>query len=405
MPELPGPRPPRPDHFPLFDALRGLAAIAVLTYHGVYLPALYNGIDGPWWWRYVMHLDVAVPIFLGISGFLLYRPFVAARLRGKPVPSLRLYGIRRVLRIVPGYWFALTVLTLWFWWQPPGFSEVRSPTGILRFYGFAQIYDADTAIAGIGQAWTLGVEVLFYLALPAWVLLMRRFRPSLRSELVGLAGLIAASIAWKVLVLSHVDPATRAALPYLLPLPTWVDLLAVGMLLAVLSVYVADQRPAWRWVAVVEQRPWVPWAVGLAFWLGACWLAGPDGSVYDRLTDRMYLERHLFYGAFVACLLAPAVFGDPAVGWVRRFLAWRPFAYIGTISFSFYLFHYDVLHQMQHTWGRAPERAWELLPWWVVAMAGSILLGTLGYRLVELPAMRLGHRRAARRRDAVAAIH
>src|SRR4051794_12627035 len=254
-------RPPRADHFPLFDALRGLAAIAVVTYHGVYLPALYNGIGGASWWRYVMHLDVAVPVFLGISGFLLYRPFVAARFAERPVPALHPYGLRRLLRIVPGYWFALTVLTLWFWWQPPGFSEVRADP--LPFYGFAQIYDARTAIAGIGQAWTLGVEVVFYAALPLWVLLMRRWKPSLRSEAIGIAVLISLSIAWKVAVLTHVDPATRAALPWLLPMPAWMDHLALGMLLAVLSVW----RPGWRAIA---DHPARMWSLALAFWLGAC---------------------------------------------------------------------------------------------------------------------------------------
>jgi peptidoglycan/LPS O-acetylase OafA/YrhL len=400
MPDLPG-RPPRPDHFPLFGALRGLAAIAVLTYHGVYLPALYNGIGGPGWWRYVMHLDVAVPVFLGISGFLLYRPFVAARRRDEPAPSLSTYGVRRVLRIVPGYWFALTVLALWFWWQPPGFSEVRSPEGILRFYGFGQTYSARTAIAGIGQAWTLCVEMVFYLALPAWVLLMQRLRPSPRAEALGIAGLIAASIAWKLLVLSLLDPATPAALPYLLAMPTWLDLLALGMLLALLSVRVADERPSWPWVSVIERRPGIAWGLALAFWLGACWLAGPDGSFHDRLTGRIYLERHLFYCGVVVCLLAPAVFGDPSVGRVRRLLAWRPLVYAGTISFSFYLFHYAVLHQMQHSWGRAPERGWELIPWWIVAVAGTTVVATIAYRLVERPAMRAGRR--LRRRRAVAA--
>jgi peptidoglycan/LPS O-acetylase OafA/YrhL len=125
--------------------------------------------------------------------------------------------------------------------------------------------------------------------------------------------------------------------------------------------------------------------------------------VHDRLTDRIYLERHLFYGAFVCCLLAPAVFGDPYAGRVRALLRWKPLAYVGTISFSFYLFHYAVLHQMQHTWGRAPEHGWELVPWWIVAMAGSVLLGTIGYRLVELPFMALTRRRRGRPEPAVAA--
>ena len=77
----------RAENFPLFDALRGLAALFVLTYHGLYQPSTYANV-GDWYWRYAIHLDIAVPIFLGISGFLLYRPFAAARLRGKPVPRL-----------------------------------------------------------------------------------------------------------------------------------------------------------------------------------------------------------------------------------------------------------------------------------------------------------------------------
>lgn len=379
----------RREHFPLFEALRGIAALAVVTYHAVYLPALYQGIGGGWWWRYVMHLDVAVPIFLGISGFLLYRPFVAARLRDEPMPRIAAYGWRRFLRIVPGYWFALTVLTLWFWWQPPGFEEVRSLGGVLRFYGFAQLYSSDTAIAGIGQAWTLGVEVVFYALLPLWALLMRRLRPSLRSELVGLACVIAGSLAWKAAILTQVDYEPRS-LNVILPVPTWLDLLGLGMLLAVLSVHVQQARPDWGWLRRVEARPAIAWAAALAFWLGACWLGGPSGEADDPVTDRIYLVRHVFYGLFVVCLLAPAVFGDPAAGGVRRVLRWRPFAYVGTISFSFYLFHYAVLDQMAHSFGGGPGSYAGLALWWLLAIAGSLVLGTIGYRLVELPFMRLG---------------
>ena len=40
------------------------------------------------------------------------------------------------------------------------------------FYGFAQVYRDSTAGQGLGQAWTLCVEVLFYAFLPLWALLL-----------------------------------------------------------------------------------------------------------------------------------------------------------------------------------------------------------------------------------------
>ena len=63
---------------------------------------------------------------------------MAARARNETV-SFAAYGWRRALRIVPGYWVALTVVALWF-----GISEVGSDP--LRYFGFAQVYSASTAL-------------------------------------------------------------------------------------------------------------------------------------------------------------------------------------------------------------------------------------------------------------------
>ena len=368
----------RAEHFPLFDALRGLAALFVVTYHGLYQPATYERV-GEWWWRYAIHLDVAVPIFLGISGFLLYRPFVAARLRGTRAPSLRRYGIRRALRLVPGYWFALTVLALYFAAFPPGFEEVRSWDGLWRYYGFLQVYDADTAIKGIGQAWTLNVEVVFYVALPLWVLAARRF--SFRTELVGLAALALASMAWKAWVLSRVDPATQASLNDLLPMPTWIDHFAAGMAVAAITV----RHPGG------PRRLWPFWAGAVVLWLAASWVAGPDGSPEDPVTDGTYFWRHLFYLGTVLCLLVCAAYGRGGL------LTWRPLAYVGVVSFSLYLFHIGFLRQQARWWGGPPEGTGGWIAWWAVLLAGSLVLGSIGYWLVERPFMR---RAASRRRRA-----
>lgn len=378
----------RAENFPLFDALRGLGAIAVVFYHGVYQPLSYLGI-GDWWWRYAIHLDVVVPMFIAISGFLLYRPFVAARLRGQPMPRLAAFGWRRFLRLVPGYWFALTVLALWFWANPPGLEEVRSLQGIVTFYGFLQIYDADTAIMGIGQAWTLGVEVVFYAALPLWIVLMHRLRCSLRTELLGLATLAVVSIAWKALVLSMVDPSSPDSLSAILPAPTWLDLFVVGMVLAVISV-VRPQAPRGLFLA---------WPVCLVFWLAACWIAGPDGSAQDPVTDRIYLVRHVLYLGVVFFLLVPAVWGTPGRGVAGRVLAWRPVAFVGLVSFSMYLLHFAWVREQTRWWGATPSSDGEWVLWFLSLVAGSIALGTVGYYLVERPFMKLKRMVPARRPD------
>ena len=370
--------PTRAEHFPLFDVLRGLAALFVVTYHGLYQPATYAGV-GEWWWRYAIHLDIAVPIFLGISGFLLYRPFVAARLRGRPQPSLGRYGMRRVLRIVPGYWFALTALALYFLAVPPGFEEVRSWDGLWRYYGFLQVYDADTAIKGIGQAWTLNVEVVFYLALPLWILLARRF--SFRAEIAGLVVLALASMAWKAWVLTGVDPASPESLDEILPMPTWIDHFAVGMAVAAISVRHPDGlRRLWPW-----------WLAALVAWIGVCWAAGPDGSPQDPVTDSVYLWRHAGYTVVVFLLVLPTAYARS----VHRLA--KPVAYVGMISFSLYLFHIGFLRQQARWWDGAPQGIDGWAAWMAVLLAGSVVLGSIGYWLVERPFMRLG---ASRRRRA-----
>jgi peptidoglycan/LPS O-acetylase OafA/YrhL len=69
---------PRRVFFPCFDGYRALAAGAVLLLHvGVASGFVFRNEDIG---QYVFRLDVGVAVFFLISGFLLYRPFVAAHL-------------------------------------------------------------------------------------------------------------------------------------------------------------------------------------------------------------------------------------------------------------------------------------------------------------------------------------
>ena len=167
--------------FGLLDPVRAIAALMVVATHVASWAGLTRtpGVVAAIGAR----LDVGVTVFFVLSGFLLYRPFVRARLLGRTAPSAGAYAWRRVLRIVPAYWVALALSALVL-----GMAEVwRSP---LTYFGFAQIY-GDGVLGGLPQAWTLCVEVTFYVFLPVWALALRRLHGGARTELLGLLALAA----------------------------------------------------------------------------------------------------------------------------------------------------------------------------------------------------------------------
>jgi len=84
------------------------------------------------------------------------------RISPPPFPNTRKFWERRLLRIVPAYWLALTVLTYVFRIVSigPGWQ------GVVTHYLFLQIYFPTAIFFGITQAWSLCTEMSFYLVLP-----------------------------------------------------------------------------------------------------------------------------------------------------------------------------------------------------------------------------------------------
>ena len=248
-------------HLRSVDSLRAVAALLIVAYHVAFvLGALGGEGSGAW----LAQLQVGVPLFFAISGFLLYRPWVKAKLAGAPAPETRVYALRRALRILPAYWVALVIISLVL-----GRDGVFAWPGGLVYGVLGQAYDAGRFTGGIGQAWTLTVEVAFYVALPFLALLARRL-PGLRGEVLLLCGLVALSLAWRVAVVTAVEPTDSAYFPLLVALPAELDYFAAGMALAVLSLATPDVRaPAWA-----------AWATAFAaFALLALWTPDPTPSV------------------------------------------------------------------------------------------------------------------------------
>src|SRR5207248_2134572 len=142
-------------HFDLFDSLRAIAVLCVVGTH--VLVSSGRVAVGSKVWEAGFRLNVGVTIFFVISGFLLYRPFVAARYAGRGLPAIPVYAGRRILRIVPAYWLALTVLALW-----PGLKGVLDGHSFWVYYGFLQIYGLGPHNGGNYIVWSLCIEMAFY---------------------------------------------------------------------------------------------------------------------------------------------------------------------------------------------------------------------------------------------------
>ncbi len=276
----------RATRFPLFDSLRAIAALTIFGTHAYF--SLRNNADTPLR-PYAARLDVGVYIFLVISGFLLYRPFVRARMRKTAAPATKAYAWRRLLRIGPAYWVALTVVALWFGW-----SYVFEPGNAVWFYPFGQAYRPGLAIAGLTQAWSLTVEAAFYVMLPLWALAMRALparseRGVLRSELGGLALLVVMGIGFTTLAAATGITAGRLDIvPLHLILPSYLHVFAAGMLLAVLSIWY-EERDLPSAIRPLDRFPGIAWAVALlAFWIVSTKI-GIDGSNGERQSTAQWV--------------------------------------------------------------------------------------------------------------------
>jgi peptidoglycan/LPS O-acetylase OafA/YrhL len=378
----------RSRRFPLVHSMRGLAAISVLLYHALFKAYLIFRPDNPLT-PYAAHLDIGVSLFFLISGFVLYRPMVAGRLAGEPPIDADAYGRRRIRRILPGYWVALVVAGL-AGASYAGYPEIFSAQGIPAYFGFLQIYSPDTAGGGINVAWTLCVEVTFYAFLPLWALAVRRIARNggLRSELVALGCLFAASFAWQLFAVhsTNVNMFGLSAARWIEPLPNFLDQFAAGMALAVASVHF-DRRGATRIVRLVHRRPVVCWLMAaIAYWALSTRL-GLVASARDNLTPFRYLARHELNTVVALALLVPAVFaGSGHGGLARRVLRLPAFAFLGTVSYGIYLYHVPVLMRLAKWWG-VPQTPASLALWLSVVAAAVLVFAALSWRYVERPMM------------------
>jgi peptidoglycan/LPS O-acetylase OafA/YrhL len=158
------------NYIPEIDGLRFVAIFWVVAW--MHLPTmlnehLFNGqlLQNMYAKSVVLEGGQGVPLFFMISGFILSLPFIKQRLQQGKQVSLKQYYLRRLTRLEPPYLVALLIAFLLIVFADgKSFSDYLPHLGASSVYMHNIVYNSSSAVLGV--AWSLEVEVQFYVLAP-----------------------------------------------------------------------------------------------------------------------------------------------------------------------------------------------------------------------------------------------
>ena len=385
-PRTPGPvravRPPAGAKgvVPALEGIRGLAAVGVLTTHVAFVTRSSTGSPIK---RLFGRLDLAVAVFFAKSGFLLWRAHADHARRDRPGTArpTREYLRSRLVRIMPAY--AVLVAAAMLLLEQ---NHVNGPASWIANLTLTQIYTSNFLVAGLTHAWSLAVEMAYYLAFPLLWTALRGLRGDAAKWRIpaiaafGASGLVFPVIPWHALGLLPIDVNVQ-----ILP-PSFTAWFAAGMLLAevvtappgTLVRACRDRLARWGW--------WIAGGAALVVTTVPAWFS--EGFVHPGPLE--FAARTGLAGTMAFLVLAPVVLAPEGT----RFpvLESAPLQKVGTWSYGIFLWHQLVLHAA-FPLTRTPLWAPRMAVIWPVTVAGSLAAGAASHRFLEEPARRALERR------------
>ncbi len=268
---------------------------------------------------------VGVDLFFVLSGYLITRGLVAPSTRPTG-ERLKLFWIRRFLRIFPLYYAVIlvgTVVALATHGRPPEVSYW------LYVQNYALAFDPDPE-RWTSHLWSLAIEEQFYFIWPLIALLVPR--KSLLSLTVALLALGIVGRAGLVFGTHHWDVMTTAKLAYRAT-PTRMDGLLLGAAIATMG-----HEPE-AWLSQTWQRIRRPLLV-----LSAVALVGLIAITKGFLNEdrRVIVLGYPVIAIFFACIVSLGVDGE-LPGGVTRFFESKPLVACGRVSYGMYMFHWPLV--------------------------------------------------------------
>lgn len=339
-----------------FDGLRAVAVTGVFLEHHVIHGMGLGGL-GVW-------------LFFALSGYLIIRILHNQRLQvekgGSTVGAeLVRFWRRRALRIFPLYYLVLGVIAVWLLSRGERFSD----TGLLWYIAYLSnflISFGNQNWSDYSHLWSLSVEQQFYtLAAPALLLVAIALHARLLWLVLGFACL---SLLLQSLLMDDATPIS------LMPMQNF-GLMAIGGLIALEGHHLKWSPRAWNMMLLVA----------LACGVLVLAMTRYGNNALPAFAAAKYLPAYIF---------AFGVIGFVSLNqrhWIASLLSLRWIAYLGTISYGFYVFHYFApSHAVLSRLIPLPELPQAVLNnWFVVQYALTLAVSAASWHLLEKPLLQL----------------
>ncbi|EPV2397079.1 acyltransferase family protein [Staphylococcus pseudintermedius] len=350
-------KPINPRYMPGLDGVRAVAVIAIIIYHlnPQWLSGGFLGVD----------------TFFVISGYLI-TSLLLTEYHNTGKIELMSFWLRRVKRLIPAVLFlVMGVIVLSLIFMPTEIQKVRADSIAAIFYVSNWWYIMQNvdyfeqfAVQPLKHLWSLAIEEQFYLVFPIVLLSLLSFIRRLKSiRIIFLILLVISMIAMMVLYV----PNENVARVYF-GTDTRIQTLLMGVLLALVW-------PPFQLKAKVnrQMRTMIDTAgvVGLAILFICFKLVSETNSI-------------LYYGGFflisTVTLLVIASSVHPS-GYFAKFLGNKVFTFIGSRSYSLYLWHYPIIVLIHHQFvqGQIPPLVY------VVEILLMVLMAEFSYKFIEQP--------------------
>lgn len=372
----------RESRIPELDGLRVLLVFIVSWYHiwqQSWLTPVIGGVSLDFLLR-TGYMMVDGTILL--SGFLLFLPYARAMHDGSPIPEARAFYQRRVMRIMPSYYFLLAVA---FFGMALPFGLYYSPQfmvkDLLSHLTFTFTFSYDTYVTTpLGAApWTLAIELQAYLIFPLLA------RCAMKKPHITLPAMAAAAFAWRGYSLWTYTDYNMVVNQ----LPAFLDVYALGMLAAMLYVRLSSLR--WSGVKRLMMQLCATALVALC-------VAG----IVSLLRTQAYShgQNGIQWGQMVrrfpfALLLCGVLLGLPfSVKPLRFLMGNRVMQFLSAISMNYYLIHQTLIVHLKRLGipparnplpNQAGEQPWQT-QYTLLSFGLSLLAATLVTLLIERPA-------------------
>jgi peptidoglycan/LPS O-acetylase OafA/YrhL len=371
---------------PGLTGLRAFAACWVMAFH---LNALVGPktmlVDLGFTLVEVTHLVtigwVGVDVFFVLSGFLLTTHLLEARSTGPWPWVLRRYLVARIRRVIPAYWAQIAILFTVAVIAARALPEWTAyiPLNALMIHNLLPA--ASQAINPV--YWTLPIEFGFYLALPLFLrLLVSLERAPLARRLALLALVVACVVAitwtyryfvFRMYASSPVNTIVWATSQ----LPGSFDEFVLG------SAAAAWLR--WRTLERGMPSPRAREAWSNALLVAGC--AGLFGMMYFlHRIHAQYWSGHwalIVWHTIAAGFIALGIVGIALNGRPARMVFANPVAmFLGTVSYSIYLWHFPIALWIAHGIGM---QGMTFARFCLVVVPVVIVASALSYYLVERP--------------------